>query len=131
MGIFNENYNMIAEDMEKVFLKSAQQNEERVQQIKKQAEQEFNILKSLEQICKMAESYEDIGMLREANLLTELLEAYASGDQDLLNQNLVETESLLQAPESQAPESQGSELQINDEDAVIVENMLSSFDDEE
>lgn len=116
--------NDIALDMEQSLIDSAYEEEsERVR-----AEREAAIIQSLDAIAALAEKYETVGRVREAELLTELLEAYADGDSEKLKQNLLETGTLFSKQDFGAADD---DLSITEEDEKEVENLLSSFDDEE
>lgn len=116
--------NDIAFGMEQSLIDSAHEEEsERVR-----AEREAAIIQSLDAIAALAEKYETVGRVREAELLTELLEAYADGDSEKLKQNLLETGTLFSKQDFGAADD---DLSITEEDEKEVENLLSSFDDEE
>jgi len=112
--------NDIAEEMEKGLIKSASHEEA-------QLENQAYVLRSLDAIAALAEAFEDKGQVREATLLTELLEAYAEGDSEKLKQNLLQTSALL-SPTDEPSETE-DDLVIHPEDASKVQEMMT-FDDE-
>lgn len=111
----NSSSNDIAENMERSLIESAakEQSEEALQ---------IEMFKSLDAIAALAEKYEEVGMVKEATVLIQLLEAYAEGDAEAIQKNLAETQTFGTAEAS-------DELEIDSEGAEQVQGMLT-FDDE-
>lgn len=111
MSIFKKtaNNNEIAEEMFKQLSKSTEDNFK------------FDTDKVVNYITNLAKKFELKGMVREAEFATQLLEAYSNADlQQMIDLNKKFEEN-----------SQEPNLEISDEDEKNIEQMFSSFDDEE
>lgn len=86
-----------------------------------------DLTKQLESIAAAADVFDSKGLYKEAEILTNLLEAYAEGDAEKLKKNLLETGTLF-ARKDYADSS--DQLKIDDEDEKSVSDMFDSFEDE-